>query len=484
MSSIADTSQMPAVVSKSLNMHEYNLESSTYEYNNRNSTTNNSTIPLSTAGGELVEFIIPPGYVNFGKSYLTGYFESGGVSGVFPIAFANGLTFVSSITVQDSATGTILMQTNNVNRLSEYYMRREMRYDDIAARDCAINTGSGIPDGFDGIHEGIALKTTSSLRYDNSTKRASDFRVEPGYLMTQTILGGAATISGTLNYGFRYQFSDVLKHTFLGLNKDLYIPTEIKISMTMARHSQSVFTSLSGAGFDTLAEPTAGGNLKNFQLMLASPVNAAVRSKLMSEVQSGQGMKLLIETLHSTNNTLSTSDQTVVLRVQKGLGDTIKKVDFIPYNTATTGTNVNNWYDHSNITVSGNPAVGVSYGCKVSSCYGKVNDKRWNVQDFTESKGDYWKQNREYFKDTGINSLTEFQQNWGFTMKFDNSESNLNKSTNLPDENFNDGLPIDGEKQLELYATTGVSGAALNWVTGAVITKHIIIKSNGLYLVN
>lgn len=478
MSTIADTSQMPAVVSKSLNMHEYNLEASTYEYVNKTSINNTSTITLSTSGGELVEFIISTGFINLGKSYLQGYFESGGLTGVYPLQFANGITFINTVIVQDTATGSVLMQLNNANRASEYYMRREMRYDDIAARDCVLTSDSATTvDGYDGIHEGICLKTAANIRYDGSTKRASDFRVEPAYFIAQTISGGTPTVSGSLGTGFRYQFSDVFRHTFLGLDKDIYIPSELKISFTLSRASHSFINSVSGLSVATPTEPVTTSYLKNFQLMLSTPVNAAVRSKLMSEVQSGEGMKLLIESVLSTNNSLSTSDQTVVLRLQKGMGDTLKKVDFVPYNSATTGSNCQYYYDHSNSSTT-------AFGTKVATCYAQVNNKRWNVQDYTESKGDYWRQNREQFKDTGINSLVEFEQNWGFTINWATPESNLNKSTNLPSENFNDGLPLDSEKQIELINTMGISGTSVNWLTYAVITKHLIIKNNGLYLTN
>lgn len=469
----AEASTRPAVIDGALNYANYNLEHSQYAYLRKAQLTGSTTVACTTTGGDMVEIEISPGFYNLAKSYLSFYSSCLNTTN-FLYQHANPAPWIQKIEIVGSRSGTPIETINYVNRACEFYSRRQTPLAEVMTWDCPVSH-TAAPNASKGVFEGLAIQTGTEDRWDNtkrqgllttdSTMVASGGPIEPGYLY----VGGSGA---TLTLAHRIPFSRIF-HSFLALNKDIYLPEPVMVRITLAPSTQWAWTAASAS--DPTSTPVANAytiTLTNFYAYLCTVENPAIRQKLMDQVNGG-GLKVCFEHSHNNSNTLTGTGQSLNVKLTPGLADKIKQFHWAPYNTTT---DANLYYDHTNIS-------GTSVASKIVDFYVQINNQRVNKQTYTESTADSFYEQRHKLKGSCIASLQQFLFNYGYSLYFDNNNSLLEKNVMIPESNFNDGLSLaDGEKQFEVFATT--AGNNLNHMSYVVVSKWANITPDGIFISN
>jgi len=494
MTTVAEQSIKPPITAADVQYSEYLIESgSPYDYIRKSQQSGLSDVELTSSGGTNVDFLIDSGgFYNLGKSFFTGYYSLASAADLHPFLHANPANFISSITVTGTSSGSQLMNITNFNRAQEYLSRRDTAYDDVASRDMPGPVAAAqqltLGDNF----EGLALNTRFNHRPTWDIKNSQSISgtvqtdgggsIEPGYFIVQQ------TISGNLAQNFRLKFSDVFKHTFLGLDKVVYFPEQLRITITLAPLIHVCFTSLNlTMSGTTIAAPTTSAYLKNFTLNLAQCQNPMTKQKILSEVQNG-GIKLLTENLHTTLQNLNGSQQTVQLRLQPGLGSAVSSIHMVPYNNSSTTGNL--VYDHSNLKVNPSNLSGIGVaggaglsgvGAKITGYYTQINNVKVNRSDYDCTKLQDWYEVREKLRGSCISNAVQFNAQFGNDIYFNGPDNSLQKSTNISVDNQAQGMVLNEEKLIEMVATTGVSGNTINHLSVAILKRHISITPQGFF---
>jgi hypothetical protein len=473
----AEASTRPAVIDGALNYANYNLEHSQYAFLRKAQLTGSTSVSCTTTGGDMVEIEISPGFYNLSKSYLSFYTSGPAAATEFAHQHANPAPWIQKVELVGSRSGTPIETINYVNRACEFYSRRQTPLAEAMTLDCP-NIDTGAPNAADGVFEGLALSTNLNARpHDMTTKQsllstdgamtAGGGPLECAYVYTNTVSGATTTLAQRLT------FARLFPHSFLSLNKDIYLPEPVMIRITLAPSTQVAFISTTASNTLSGVGPfTNTITLTNFYAYLCTIENPAIRQKLMDQVNGG-GLKVCFEHSHNNSNTLTGTGQTLNVKLTPGLADKIKQFHWAPYNTST---NANLYYDHANLS-------GTSIASKIVDFYVQINGQRVNKQTYTESTADSYYEQRHKLKGSCVGSLKQFLANYGYSLYFDNNSSFLDKNAMIPESNFNDGLALaDGEKQFEVFATT--AGNNLNHMSYVVVSKWANITPDGIFISN
>lgn len=489
MTTVAEQSIKPPINASDVNFSEYSVQSGEpYDYIRKRQQSGLADVEITTSGGTNVDFLIDSGsFVNFAKSYFSFYYSLAGITAVYPFMHATGAGFISSMTLTGTSSGSQLLNCTNVNKCIDYLMRRDLALTDVMSRDCPNPTGAQtqvMGDNF----EGLTIQSNYNRRPNGDIKGGMSISgdpfsdggaIEPSYFMVNE------TPSGNIGQNFRLQFADIFKHYgILGLDKVIMMPEQLRLTITLAPQKDVAFTHVNLTISGTPITPASSGYLKNFTLNLAQCQNPVVKQRILSEVQNG-GVKLLCENVHSTSQNLTGSQQTVQLRLQPGLGSSVSKISMIPMNVSANPMLA---YEHSNLKVvdvflSGNTIGGglSGVGSKITSYYTQINNVRVNRSDYDTTKLEDWYEVRGKLRGSCISNSLQFNSVWGNDIDFTGPANALSQPTLIPEENQNQGMPLTEEKLVEMNCTTGISGNSLNWLSLAILKRHISITPQGFF---
>ncbi|MDR3667688.1 MAG: hypothetical protein P4L35_12665, partial [Ignavibacteriaceae bacterium] len=186
------------------------------------------------------------------------------------------------------------------------------------------------------------------------------------------------------------------------------------------------------------------------------------------------GLKFQIPYLMTfRNNTNSAGSVGIQIQMNKGYGHAIKRIMHTVFNTTE---NSNTAFDCSNLS-----------GSKLQSYGTYINSRKLQDQDLSGLLPGYtapatpggtlcgmddWLWNKKYFSNSSAMNALQYQLTWCHIDSF----AEPNDGASAPQENINDGLPIDAPI---IWTLNGVTNTALNHYTFVTFLRNLTIEPIG-----
>lgn len=439
------------------------------------SNLNTGTFSLQPTASQMLEFKLPSTDVyNLSKSYLE-YSMTTSAATAFTWLHEDVPAVFNSVQLATSA-GVSLCDLQNANNYGKLKMRQTTSTADLLGSDALTALYPSNKTAVLNLQALPVLYQGTNIFGADST--VTFYGGVTNYLEPQHIDKSAAAISK-----YRQMPLGMFEDTILGMDRDLYIPTDTylratvsapKLGFECASDSAPLVTTASyktasGATIaatvsnsSTLAGPVT---FSNVVLFLAIEQNAFITDAIKSKFASG-GLKFQIPyTLAFRNNTSSAGSVGVQIQMNRGYGKSLKKVMHSVFNNVETGAggfDCQNWN-----------------GSKVSSYSTYINSRKLQDQDLSclQPAGnlvgmDDWLHNKKFYQDSAVVNAGQYQLAWCHTDSF----AEPSDHAGVPEENIIDGLPIVEPIQWQFNATTH---QPLNHYTFATFLRDVAIVPSG-----
>ena len=434
------------------------------------SSGQNTTI--SQASTANVQFEIPNAVVNLAKSKL--YFDI-----TIPVTatntnfiYADPLSLIDRIQLS-TRSGCSLVDIQGVNNFSsivtpimtpntELTQRSLGGLNKVANVACiTVNSATPATDSQQFPIQGIQMSNllyTDNHRFDSpdaTLAKTSCSQVsynEQRYVFRST--------SGTVSC-YTYQLNlELLEHSLLSLNKDLYFNENIVLSITFAPASKFTWIGTSnfpaGAGVGACAVSVSVSNLS---LYLMVETNTNIIDGLRAKVLSPEGFSLLCPYVYSQkiNTGVNTSSSSIFQRFNRGHGKSILRTYWSLFN----GTESQNTaLDRSNVKNG-----------KVSQYRSTINNM--NIQEFPIdcTRSEDWLINAELLEQSSILSIDQYKYLFSHVDDFTSM-----RPLCFSDDTMECGKSLDQEVTYGVYCNTKASaGVSYNHYLFTVVQRELRI---------
>ena len=430
------------------------------------SNLNTGSFTLQPTASQMMEFKLPSTDVyNLSKSYLEYSMATGASTNPgYNWLHEDVPTVFNSIQLATSA-GVSLCDLQNANNYGKLKMRQSVSTTELLGSDAlgalypsnALATANlqamQVP-----YQAGNIYGAPAAAAYGGVTNY-----LEPQHVTISTLEAGA---SQSVVSKYRQMPLGMFADTILGMDRDLYIPTDTYLRAT-------VFCPKLGFNSTSGTAPTVGNSttlnsavtFSNVVLFLAIEQNAFITDAIKSKFASG-GLKFQIPyTLGFRNNTSASGSVGVQIQMNRGYGKSLKKIMHSVWHNTETGASA---YDCQNWN-----------GAKVSSYATYINSRKLQDSDIsalqptgTVINQDDWLHNKKFYKDSSVANAGQYQLAWCHTDSF----AEPNDHAGVPEENIVDGLPI---VEPVIWQFNGVTTAALNHYTFATFLRDVAIVPSG-----
>jgi hypothetical protein len=417
-----------------------------------------SITPTATSTYGPVEFIIPPSVFRFDKSRLNfSILVGSSAAGFFNYVNANTLTTLSRVSLYDSATNALWADISNLNNYTSLVTPVGTDFKEYSTKSFvagALQTTVANAQKYT-----VEDISKSNLLTVNDTGDNQDLAVQNPYFSRRQFYIGADNSATALDVSIPFS---AFKLSVLSSEKLLYAPSNLVLQCYFNNTNNYAFQA------DVATDPTDGPvavsslAISNISLSLANEANLAIVSQVINKVMAGGGISLPIAYPTVTRQAIATATaHSFNLSLTRGYGNRILAMITAPFHTTTTLNTAN---VHARSTLS-----------TFNTFLNNVPIKSASGFDATKSQ-DYIQANKEYLKDSAVQSLGEYYLGeWLHVDSFFGEKS-------LKDINQHeiDGLDVGTQSSTwQIQANVTGAGTAFNWVTIIVGQKQLTITNQG-----
>lgn len=431
------------------------------------SNLNTASFTLQPTASQLLEWKLPSTDVyNLSKSYIEYSASVAAASDPgYNVLHEDVPAFFNSIQLATSS-GVSLCDLQNANNYLKVKQRQDVKNADFLTADA-----------YEALYPSNQLAATN-LRATSTVYQAGNLfgavagttwtgivnYLEPQHVKVSAVEAGA---SESVMTQVRQYPLDIFTDTILGMDRDLYLPTDMYLRVNCFAPK---------LGFNTTsANAFAAGNsgalngavtFSNVVLFLAIEQNGQITESIRERVIKG-GLKFQIPyTMTFRNSTAGAGSAGVQIQFNSGHGKSIRKILHAPFNVTESG---NTAFDCSNWN-----------GSKITSYGTYMNSKKLQDQDISclQATGtsigmDDWLFNKKYYKNSVVANGGQYQQNWGHTDTF--AEPN-DEHSGVPEENVVDGYPLN---EPAIWTMNANVTASLNHYTFVTFLRDVVIDNRG-----
>ena len=336
------------------------------------------TASLPSTSTTNVQFEIPTAVVNLAKSKLFFDITIPALTLTYPWIYADPLALIDRIQLS-TRSGVSLVDIQGVNNFSTMVTPLMTSNSELYQRSVGGLTHAGLTpvttygsttastDSQQCPVQGIQMYNglqTQNYRYDDTAGVASSAEVsysEQRYLFSNVSVSTACCLSYQLNL-------ELLEHSILSLNKELYFNENIILSITFAPTSKFAWTTLTAVPANTPLSIALPLLVSNLSLYLMIETNTNIINGLRDKVLSPEGFNILCPFVYSQkiNTGNAPSSSSIFQRFNRGHGRSILRT----YWSLFHGTeSANTTLDRTNVNLA-----------KVTSYSSTINNM--NVQEF------------------------------------------------------------------------------------------------------
>lgn len=443
-----------------LNNSVADLFHGSYELHKIIQQTGGETVTITTSGGQESIFDLPPDVFNLGRSVLefTATYPASG-AGEYDWVYADTVSVMRQLQLY-TRSGLMLCDIPHLSKYLKAVGRWEMSADELATQTIAVSPSGATADGLKGVLQ--PSNSTAATNYRPVTVAAgSRAYLEPQYLIRGTTANSAHPV---------IKYSIPLKHIFqtiFSLDRDLYFGGEIvQMRIVWAPSTEAYFFS------DSATDPTANVTvaagsvaLSGLRLYLAIEKDLRIQTEVKNAVMGG-GMKVSVPYVSESRQSLSSTSQTPILRLNRANGQVCQKIYWSVFSNTES---INTAFDNNNIG-----------DAKVSDFYITVNGVRTTQFNIDTSAYDDVLALRDALKGSSYFGTEDFGYNWCFPLNFKDSMNWLTvpPESILPMANVPVGLDLSQEVQVQFIATT--ANATLLHYIYSICTKDLMVSSAGI----
>ena len=365
------------------------------------------TASLPSTSTTNVQFEIPTAVVNLAKSKLFFDITIPALASTYPWIYADPLALIDRIQLS-TRSGVSLVDIQGVNNFSTMVTPLMTSNTELYQRSVGGLTHAGLTpvttygstsastDSQQCPVQGIQMYNglaTQNYRFDDVAATASSAEVsysEQRYLFINVTVNTACCLSYQLNL-------ELLEHSILSLNKDLYFNENIILSITFAPTSKFAWTTLTAVPAALPLPIALPLVVSNLSLYLMIETNTNIINGLRDKVLSPEGFNILCPFVYSQkiNTGNAPSSSSIFQRFNRGHGRSILRT----YWSLFHGTeSANTTLDRTNVNLA-----------KVTSYRSTINNM--NVQEFPIDCGrsEDWLINSDILDASSILSIDQFK---------------------------------------------------------------------------
>ena len=399
---------------------------------------------VTTNGGNVSIFEIPSKVMNLAKSYLSFLVTPTALgAGNYNYLYADCLSFVRQIELR-TKSGIELCRLEYVNNFTKLIWKPETAYQKYKSFPIFTNWNGGVG-GLGQMFCPVNFDNTGPIGRRPNNGSVSVFFTEPLYQFT----GGDDTATPVLNIRFPLE---MLYYSIFALDKDIYFPEVINLSITWAPTTKMAWLSTSGA------DPTAGQpapyaqsiNISNLYLYLAIEENEGIAKGVIGDVMAGKFTALIPWTwglMHGIQNGQSSN---FTARYDGHNGLNLCKIVWSYFNDTETG---NTAYDCSLIAANG------AVDQKIREFYTILDGNRRQDFNLDTSEGDHYFYMKDKLQGSVIQNQNMFDHNFCFIESFmGNAPFHMEKDMIFK---YNCGLPLTTEHKYDIIVTSQNDGVGV-----------------------
>lgn len=407
-----------------------------------------SKIEIQPGSSDMIEFILPSGTVyNLSESYIS-YQVNVTAQTHYTFLHEDCLDIGQNVFF-GPAGGSDLCNLSYINKFTKIVTKMKTPINEFLSRDnksqlypCnSLNTANIYP------VTGIA------------SSRGTTSYIEPQYLQ---VSADATAIAGN-----RFYKLSNIKDTIFSVNKDLYFGnTDMYLRLSTANGNAITWWDATAA-----TPASANGALANditissIFLHLAVETNDLIKESVINKVMT-VGLPLQIPYTQAFRNPSTTASANIQLNLTRQYGSKLKSIVHTVWNTSqTSGATVNDCHNFNGAKIQ-------DYNTFLDNR--QLQDSKVSCLIATVPIPDDWKENQKHCVGSCILNNKVYQLNWFHCDKF----TEKNHLISLPDENVDDGLPMNTSRLYQFQSTT--AGNALEHITFVTFSRPITIKQNGI----
>lgn len=408
-----------------------------------NKTGTSFTITSTTS--DLIEFKLPTHAVyNLAQSYI-GYEISVPAQGANTnVWFHEDCADIAQTVYFGNNAGLDVCNLNFANRYTKIARKLKTSISDFLSNDNSSQLYPCNSLGASNYHPATAVGTTNYIE----SKYMS-----VGFINTASTAARFYPLSG-------------FKDTILATDKDVFFPNDMYLRITTPNGNQICYFNTSSATDPTAGTPTAvAGNItiQNVFLYLAVEVNDLVKHSVMNLVAT-KGLSLSVPYVTSFRNSTTGTVGNIQLQLTQQFGKRLKRIMHTVWHGTET---LNTAMDCTNL----NQGKIVTYNTYLDNQ--QLQDLLISTSTATKPIQDDWRENAKYCDNTCIYNKLIYQTNFFHIDQFYEE----NKKTNVPEDNLQDGLPMNATRLWQIQSTT--SNATWIHYTFAVFGRSLLINSQG-----
>ena len=426
------------------------------------------TAQLPQSSTANVQFEIPTAVVNLAKSKLFFDITIPALGVTYPWIYADPLALIDRIQLS-TRSGVSLVDIQGVNNFSTMVTPLMTSNTELYQRSVGglthagltpvtnYGTGSTATDSQQCPVQGIQMYNglaTQNYRFDDVAATASSAEVsysEQRYLFGNVTAGGACCLSYQLNL-------EVLEHSILGLNKDLYFNENIVLSITFAPSSKFAWTTLVAVPATLPLAIANALQVTNLSLYLMIETNTNIINGLRDKVLSPEGFNILCPFVYSQkiNSGASPSSSSIFQRFNRGHGRSILRTYWSLFNGLESA---NTTLDRSNVNLS-----------KVLTYRSTINNM--NVQEFPIDCGrsEDWLINSDILDGSSILSIDQYKYQFTHVDDFTSMRPMC-----FADDTMECGKSLDQEVTYGVYVNHPTNTTSYNHYLFTVVQRELRI---------
>lgn len=455
------SSEQTVIRSDELEYKEKMKLSPTYQMQQIIQRQGGSSVPVGgnvLLSGQYSLFEIPAVAFNLSKSVLTLNFTAPhGVGQNGTNVYLGILAAISRIQFYAKNKNEMLLDLNNFVHYTKIIFNSDIKLQEFLTFDCN-STGSAIA-GVSPVQRTNAVGAATTI---NVMRR--DFTgYAVAYTESRELISNAAastSVSLQINLG-------LIKNTILAIDKDLFFDDTTYLKIYWSNYSNFGYSDPAGAGDANPANivQLATFGLTNVYLYLAVEVNDYITENLRQQVNSPNGMSMLMDYPNTFNFPLQSNLQSFSIFADSAMGIKLKRIYWAPFFQAPASLNLT--YDTSNITAGTN--------VKITQVVTKLNNKNivQNPIDCTINQ-DYIIM-KDKMKNSLIQNLNIYKYQWFWAESFDGQDLCEH------DQNLDVGLPLTREVKYDV--TLNTTNTALSHYAYVITLRNLIIRRNNVTLI-
>lgn len=481
-------------ISKSLDYSKNDVVSPAYRMSKITAREGAGDVTVTTAGGQSSTFELPSRAMNLSKSVLafTCTPPASG-AGESNYSYMDCLAPIRQVQLQ-SRSGVYLCDCNEVGAITKMTWKPETKLCDFLALEnhdggsgagsmlqkcnannqlafsqtaaefkaAVIDTNGSLADLATDLTALITRPATNARRHDDvalaaGTGEPSSVSVafqEAKYFSVGGANSATPAIQVKLDLGMLY-------NTIFEVDKTIMLPEIVNLIIVWAPSTKVYYH-----GDDPLSPgggvlTAAAGNVtvSGLNLFLAVETREEIIQSLRAKIASPEGMGMLIPYPYVYKNNLSSTQQNIVLKFDRGHGLRLQKIyHSLFHNTESKNTA----YDCDNRA-----------DAKVSSFYSSLDSIRQQEFNIDTSVFEDYMLMKPKLAGSAVLNSDVYQYNWVWCDAFDNDRPLWDKNPNEAS-----GLDLSQERRYEIACTT--SNNNFNHVTLVVCQRELRIKSNSI----